>query len=167
MKKDINLSEEVEVIDGEWVEADEAVKKVSELEAEPNAEVTAHVQLDTLIKRYIGDIDKLKKQLNEQRTMHKDIYENDAAYHDSEEKAKELNKAKQVIKKKITEQPAAIAVADKVKDLREEIKGAQEMLSGYLEQYVTKTGARTIEDNNGDIRQIVPNYKLVKENKQQ
>jgi len=120
------------------------------------------LQLDTLIKRYMGDINRLKMEMKEQRSMFNDTFENDASYHEATEKEKEVKKVKNTAKLKIAQQPGTIVVADKVKNLREELKHAQEMLSGYLEQYVQKTGQRTIEDDNGDIIQIIPSYRLVK-----
>ncbi|MFA6004940.1 MAG: hypothetical protein WC775_00455 [Patescibacteria group bacterium] len=132
------------------------------LTPEVNGEVEQSLQLDTLIKRYMGDINRLKVEMREQRSMFNDAFENDANFHEATEKEKEVKKVKTAAKEKIAQQPGTVAVADKVKNLREELKHANEMLSGYLEQYVQKTGARTIEDDNGNIIQIVPNYRLVK-----
>jgi len=36
------------------------------------------------------------------------------------------------------------------------------MMSGYLEQYQKVSGTNIIETENGDIREIVPVYRLVK-----
>lgn len=120
------------------------------------------LQLDTLIRRYMSDIAKLKNEMKEQRSMYNDSFENDATFHEVTEKEKEVKKAKNVAKQKIAQQPGTVAVADKVKNLREELKHNQEVLSGYLEQYVQKTGQRTIEDDGGNVIQIVTNYRLVK-----
>lgn len=132
------------------------------IEAAPSAEVTQSLQLDELIKRYMADIARMKNEMREQRSMFNDAFENDASFHEASEKEKEVKKLKLTAKEKIVKQPGTVAVAQKVQNIREELKHAQDMLSGYLEQYVQKTGQRTIEDDSGNIIQIVPSYRLVK-----
>ena len=47
-------------------------------------------------------------------------------------------------------------------DLKMEIKDMQDLLSGYLEQYQKVSGTNVIETEDGQIREIVPVFKLVK-----
>ncbi len=120
------------------------------------------LNLDSLIKRYLSDIDTLKKQIREKRDIFQGGFENDADYHEAEEKVREVSTKKKEAKERIMKLPATVAVQDELKDLRDRLKHAQGMLSGYLQKFVRETGATTIEDLNGNVLQIVPNFKLVK-----
>lgn len=122
------------------------------------------LDLSSLINDYVKTIDGVKKQLKEQRQMVKDTFENDQQYHEVSEKAKTLNKEKNSIKQKLLQTPAAQAALIKVKDLQEEIKDMDEKLSGYLQEYQRVAGTNIIESADGEIRQIVPVYRLIKKN---
>lgn len=60
--------------------------------------------------------------------------------------------------------PAMEAVVAKIDEYRGEMKDAREMLSGYLEEYQRVAGTNIIEGENGEIKEIVPQYRLVKRN---
>ena len=139
---------------------DESVEYVQDPNKEYKDKAQDFLQLDSLIKKYLKDIAELKVKISEQRSMYNDSFTNDAAYHTAEEKAKEVAKAKKEAKDKITKLTANLQVEANMRDLKDRMKSAQEMLSGYLERYVTQTGARTIEDEDGNLLQIVPDYKL-------
>lgn len=128
-----------------------------------NGKVTqSNVDLTSLINRYVADIEKTKAQLKEQNQMFKDAFENDKEYHDKNEVVKAATKEKNAVKQRIMQQPAIQSAAEKVQDLKSELKDMQEALSGYLQEHIRKTGQRTIETDDGELREIVPVYKLVK-----
>ncbi len=120
------------------------------------------LDLTAIINRYILDIDKIKGTLKEKNAMYKDAFENDAEYHEQNLKVKDLNKLKNAAKQRILKTPALEALSAQIADSKLELKDLQDMLSGYLEQYQKVSGTNVIETEEGDIREIVPVYKLVK-----
>lgn len=120
------------------------------------------LNLTQLINRYVSDIEKSKNQLKEQRQMVKDAFENDAGYAEMNKKVKDLTKERNVIKQKLLKTPAAEAAVAKAQELAAEIKDMETALSGYLQEHLRTTGQRTIEGDDGELREIVPVYRLVK-----
>jgi hypothetical protein len=120
------------------------------------------VELTTLINRYESDMKKMRDNLKIQSGMLRDAVEGDAAYHDLDTQSKDLNKKKTAIKQNVMKTPAMEAVVAKIEEYKGELSDAKEMLSGYLEEYQRVSGTNIIEGENGEIREIVPVYKLVK-----
>jgi len=118
--------------------------------------------LSSLINRYLVDIEKIKEQLKTQRDMFNSAIENDKAYQEQSQQAKELNKKKNAVKQTLIKQPAVMATVEKQKELKEEMKDLQDALSRYLERYQQVAKTNIIESENGEIREIVPVYKLIK-----
>lgn len=123
------------------------------------------VELTTIINRYEADIAKVKEGLKMQNGMFKDAFGGDKEFHEMDMKVKEMNKQKNAIKQRILKTPAMEAVVAKIDELKSEIKDAQETLSGYLEEYQRVSGTNIIEGENGEIKEIIPVYKLVKRGK--
>ncbi len=122
------------------------------------------VELTTLINRYEGDMKKMRDNLKIQSSMLRDAVEGDAGYHELDVQSKDLQKKKNEIKQKTMKTPAMEAVVAKIEEYKSEIKDAKEMLSGYLEEYQRVSGTNIIEGENGEIKEIVPQYRLVKRN---
>lgn len=123
------------------------------------------VQLDTLIKKYLGDIEQKKNELRELTAMLKDAIANDASFQELQTQAQDLARKRKVVQDKILQLPSLQEAKSKVENTKEDLRSATEMLMGYLERYVSESGSRTIEDNHGDVLEIVPAYKLAKPNK--
>jgi len=123
------------------------------------------VELTTIIRRYLTDLNKLKTDMKIQKQMYNEAFSNDATYTQQSEKVKALNRETAVIKEKIIKQPEIDTLLVKIRQLREEIKVSQEALSDYLQEYQKVSNASTIEDDKGEILQIIPSYRLVKKNK--
>lgn len=120
------------------------------------------VELTALINRYEADMKKMRDNLKIQSGMLRDAVEGDAAYHELDMQSKELNKKKAAIKQNVMKTVAMEAVVAKIEEYKGELNDAKEMLSGYLEEYQRVSGTNIIEGENGEIREIVPVYKLVK-----
>lgn len=120
------------------------------------------VELTALINRYEADMKKMRDNLKIQSGMLRDAVEGDAAYHELDIQSKELNKKKTAIKQNVMKTVAMEAVVAKIEEYKGELNDAKEMLSGYLEEYQRVSGTNIIEGENGEIREIVPVYKLVK-----
>ena len=119
------------------------------------------VELTTIINRYEADMKKTKDDLKIQNGMMRDAIEGDAAYHELDIQMKDLKKKMNEIKQRIMKTPAMEAVVAKIEEKKEELKDAKEMLSGYLEEYQRVTGTNVIEGENGEIKEIVSEHKLV------
>ncbi|MCX6730230.1 MAG: hypothetical protein NTZ55_00075 [Candidatus Roizmanbacteria bacterium] len=145
-----NSTNDSEVQDAELVEA-------------PRGSMTI-VELTTLINRYEGDMKKMRDNLKIQSGMLRDAVEGDAGYHELDVQSKDLQKKKTEIKQKVMKTQAMEAVVAKMEEYKSEIKDAKEMLSGYLEEYQRVAGTNIIEGENGEIKEIVPQYRLVKRN---
>ena len=123
------------------------------------------LDLTTLINDYDKTMIELKAQLKEQKKMVKDAFEGDQEYHELSEKSKELTRQKNAIKQRIMKTPAVETVMVKVKDLQAELNDMEDKLSGYLQEYQRVAGTNVIEAPDGELRQIVPVYRLVKKSK--
>lgn len=139
----------------------EMVEEAEVVVGAPRGSMTI-VELTTLINRYESDMKKMRDNLKIQNGMLRDAVEGDAAYHELDAQVKELNKKKTGIKQNVMKTPAMEAVVAKIIEFKSELKDAQEMLSGYLEEYQRVAGTNIIEGENGEIREIVQVYKLVK-----
>lgn len=154
-----NTPEDVQgdVVDGEIVEVNSPAPVATD---DNNA--SDFLNLDGLIKRYISQIDKLKKELKEKKDMYNDSLEGDSVYHEQEEKAKEANQLKNSTKLQIVKQPAIAELSEAIGGIRDSIKEMEETLSDYLLQYQKQTGFSEIETDDGQRLIIVNKAKLVK-----
>ena len=146
--KDFALTPEVKVEDAELVSESPAGMNI--------------VELTALINRYEGDMKKMRDNLKIQSGMLRDAVEGDAAYHEIDIQSKDIQKKKAEIKQRVSKTPAMEAVLAKVEEYKSEIKDAKDMLSGYLEEYQKVAGTNIIEGENGEIKEIIPQYRLVK-----
>ena len=121
-------------------------------------------EIEATIKRYIVDLAKSKEQLKTQRDMYNDAFKNDAGYSESEQKVKEVARQKTVQKQKIVKVPSVMAVAEKMSEIKDEIKEMEDALSGYLQEYQKLSGMHQIIGDEGEVFEIVVKTKLVKKN---
>jgi hypothetical protein len=138
----------------------EETEVVTEPEAVGDAAVL--LNLEEMIKNYIASLDKLKEEKKKVQEMFDDSFVNNPTYRENAEKAKEALKVKATTRQQIASQPAVISLAQKVKGLSSDIKERQNSLSDYLLEYQRMTGANEIEDNDGQIREIINSAKLIK-----
>ena len=120
------------------------------------------LNLESLIKNYLTKIDVLKEELKKEKEMFDDSLVNDAVYTEHLQKVIEATNIKNSTRKQILKQPAVIAVAEKVKTIREQMKELQSALSSYLQQYYEQSGLKQIETDTGETMEIVVTAKLVK-----
>jgi hypothetical protein len=156
MADDMVLTDETLVEEGSVVETPMEENSAAET---PAMEI---VNLSSLINRYFTDLEKIKQQLKTQRDMFNGAVENDKAYDEQSKQVKDLVKKRNAIKQDITQQPAVKAIILKQKELKEEMKDLQDALSRYLERYQQVAKTNMIEGEDGEMREIVPSYKLVK-----
>lgn len=130
--------------------------------AEISSQAETLVTITGLIQNYISSIDRLKKEITENQQMLQDSFLNDTTYKEKDDKAKEAIKARNAFKLQILKQPALMALAEKIKDLRTSMKESKQQLSDYLQEYQKLTGANEIEDAQGNLNEIRYTARLVK-----
>lgn len=141
---------------------DDTEEAVPQSATQPSTDaVNTATQVDFLVKQFITDIERIRQQLKEQRAMIKDAYESDINYRDVSNQMKELTKKKKEIQKSLGSHASVKQSQDEIKALASELKEIEKKLSQYLEQYVETYKSRTIEDSNGNLKEIVRVYKLV------
>lgn len=128
----------------------------------PTNDATVLLSLEEMIKNNIASIDKITMELREKRHMFVDTFQNDPTYKEHEEKAKEANVTKLQTKQQILKQPAVMQVAEKIKSMSADLKERKAALSDYLLEYQRLTQATTIEDLDGNVREIINDAKAVK-----
>ena len=101
--------------------------------------------LGKAIKDKIAEVEKKQQQLEQEQLS-------------LLEKQDALKKDREIFSKESAE------LNPKIEEYKGEMKDAKEMLSGYLEKYQRVAGTNIIEGENGEIKEIVPQYRLVKRN---
>lgn len=129
---------------------------------EVNSKTADFLHLEGLVKQYIAAIAKLQGELKEKNEMLNDAFERDAVYQEHAQKAKEANRVKSATKQQILKQSVVAELNERVKDLKFDIKENQALLSDYLSQYQKATGATQIENEEGEVLEIVSVVKLVR-----
>jgi hypothetical protein len=120
------------------------------------------VELENMIKSHISGIDARKTELRKYRDMLTSALSNDETYQEHERLAKEAAKVKNATKQQLLKLPSNAQVAEKVRDLSIEVKEMDGALSDYLKEYERMSGTNEIQDDMGQVRQIVYVAKLVK-----
>lgn len=148
----------------EQLESNEELEEAVEASTNTDSDnkVERIMSLENMINGYLMDLEKLQKDLKEQSSMLKDVFENDAEYAAASEKAREVQKMKKEIKDKLISDPSVALLDAKVSDLKAEVKDARQALSDYLHQYYLESGLTQITDSAGEVREIVTSVKLVK-----
>lgn len=124
--------------------------------------VKTQLSVESLIKTLISRIARVKEDLKPVKEMLSDLFNNNEEYQIAESEAKEASKKKSNVKKQILSTPAGKMANDKVTEMKNELKEAQEALSTYLADYQKLTGSSEIEGEDGELRKIVYVAKLVK-----
>jgi hypothetical protein len=141
---------------------DQSTNKPNDLKInDASSAVDTATQVDFLVKQMITQIDQMRGELKEKRQMLKDAFGTNIQYKDASDKLKELTKAKKEIGQSIANQESVRSNREEIHALSEDLKTVEKKLSQYLEQYVETFKSRTIEDANGNLKEIVTLYKLV------
>ncbi|QQG47523.1 MAG: hypothetical protein HY044_00300 [Candidatus Woesebacteria bacterium] len=128
----------------------------------PSVKADDLMRVEGAINDRIAKIDRVKEEIQPQKEMLDSIFDNDLAYAEHSQAAKKANQLKAQIKKQILNRPEAKAVSEKIKILKDELKEHQDALSYHLREFQRMTGANEFEGEDGELREIVPVYKLVK-----
>jgi Mg2+ and Co2+ transporter CorA len=136
-------------------------KKTEPVINDASAAVDTATQVDFLVKQMISQIDQMKDQLKEHRQMLKDAFITNVQHKDLADQIKDLTKKKKEMSQAIGNQESVKQTKEEIRTLAEDLKTVEKKLSQYLQQYVETFNSRTIEDANGNLKEIVTLYKLV------
>ena len=128
----------------------------------PNQKVKDLFTLENLIKTHISHIESVRVELAKHSEMLTDILNNDTVYKEIADQIKEMNKKKMDAKQNILKVPSNASLNQKVKDMKQEVKELKQALSGYLQQYQKIADTDQIESEDGEVRQIVFDARLIK-----
>lgn len=118
--------------------------------------------LESMIRQSVTGIDKRKSEMKKFQEMVTSFLEQDPTYQEHEKRAKEAAKVKNTTRVELLKQPSVASSIQKAKELKMEIKETQESLSDYLREYQRISGSSEIEDEEGNVRDIVYIARLVK-----
>jgi len=117
---------------------------------------------ESMIKRLLGDIEKFRSDIKEQKDMFDSTFENDAVYAEKLKKEDEVKKEKEAARQTLLKTSSALAADSKLKELKEELKDTQKSLEGLLKEYQILSGSNQITRDDGEIYEIVTSYKIKK-----
>lgn len=120
------------------------------------------INMESMIKSHISSIDKLQDEIKKHKGILDDIFANDPTYQQHDKAVKEATKVKQATKAEILKRPQAKELSEKVRNLKSELKELRDALSDYLQEYQRMSGVNEIEGDDGEVREIVYQAKLVK-----
>lgn len=149
------------------VEEDASAEESQDSTEETSTNPTALNLLDveSIIKRHLIDIEKLQGEIKDQRAMFEDSFNNDANYKALADKAKEATRQKNALKQQLLKTPAITELDNKIKSQKEELSDLQQAVSDYLLEYQRLSGSNQFETDNGDVLEIVQVTKLVRKSK--
>ena len=110
----------------------------------------------------VSSIDRKKEELKKLNEMTTSFLSQDPTYQEHEKAAKDAARVKNATKFQLLKQPTAAQTLQKAKELKTELKETQEGLSEYLREYQRISGSNEIEDEQGEVLEIVYVAKLVK-----
>lgn len=143
--------------------ADEDSQIIEGEEVTPaGSDATLLLRIEEMIKTHISQIETLTEDVKKHKEMLDDIFANDETYQQHNEAAKEATRIKTNTKKEIMKRPQVADLAEKVKSLKSQKIELEEGLSDYLREFQRLSGLNEIEDNAGEIHEIVMVPKLRK-----
>jgi len=130
--------------------------------ASATKEVKDLFTIENLIKTHVSHIDAVRVELAKHAEMLTDILNNDSVYKEISDQIKEIAKKKTEAKQNILKVPSNASLNQKIKDMRQEVKELRGALSQYLQQYQKIADTDQIESEDGEVRQIVFDARLIK-----
>ncbi len=150
------MADDVLISDSEFTEEVPSTSLV-----EPNAG-TVIIELEGLIKTHISQVDKVADALRKHKEMLDDIFNNNPTYKQHQDAVKEATRIKNNTRQEMMKQPQVAELSDKVKDMKTELKDLRGALSDYLREYQRMSGVNEIEGEDGQLREIIYEAKLIK-----
>jgi chromosome segregation ATPase len=117
--------------------------------------------IESLIKNSRSRLVQLEEENRQLKDMFNSILENDPEYVEADKQAKKLSKEKTAVKSRLKKQENAKDTVQKIEDNQFQIRELKTALSDYLAQFVSLSGLRQIETEDGKLMDIVYTAKLV------
>lgn len=131
----------------------------SDPEATPDvAEVGS---LTGLINNLVTQIEALRQEISKIKEMADGYFENDPTYRAHDTAVKEASKIRSQTKKQIQKIPQVADLLNRIQNAKSLLKEKNKSLSDYLQDYAKTTGATQFETDDGQVRQIVYEARLV------
>ena len=122
------------------------------------------VEVESLILRYIGDMEKLRQEIKDQKDMFESAYKGDANYSKKAEEQEKVKREVAATKEVLLKTPAATEAQAKANELKDELKGIQETITTLLKQRQKLTEATQIIRDDGEVFEVKTKLSLVKVN---
>ncbi len=139
---------------------------IKQEQSSSGTQAMSRLDLEAMIIRYLDEYEKTKSQYRTQKDMYDSAFENDAEYMQKSKEADELKKGVAAIKQRIVKDPSVIESSNRMKGLKDDMKDIQDAISRYAEQYVTVAQTTELMREDGEVLQIIKNFKLVKQKKE-
>ncbi len=120
------------------------------------------MKIEEMIKTHLSQIDTLQESITKHKEMLDDIFGNDEVYQEHDKVAKEAAKIRSATKAQIMKRPNVADLANKLKDLKTEQGELKDGLSDYLREFQRLSGLNEIEDDKGELMEIIYVPKLVR-----
>lgn len=120
------------------------------------------IKIEEMIKTHLSQIDTLQEEITKHKEMLDDIFGNDNLYQEHDKVAKEAAKIRSATKAQIMKRPNVADLANKLKDLKTEQGELKDGLSDYLREFQRLSGLNEIEDDKGELMEIIYVPKLVR-----
>ena len=154
---DNNSSQQDDVLAAEIQDGNESTDSTNATQNQ----ATVILSLEDLIKNHVASIDKITSELKQQQEMINGVFLNDETHRLQEEAVKEATKIRNTTRQEILKRPDVAGIANKVKEMKVDLKDQRTTLSDLLQEYQRASGNNEIEVD-GTLLQIVSNSKLVK-----
>lgn len=118
------------------------------------------IAIETLIKRKVEALDKLKAEKKQKKEMYEDSFASNPAYVEAKKKAVEVVNQKKRVVASIAVQPDVKALKQEVDDIALSIREQERGISGLLLDYTSKTETTQLELFDGRFASIVKTAKL-------
>lgn len=132
------------------------------LKNEEKNEGQSLVEVESMILRYISDMEKLRQEIKEQNDMFKSTFEGDATYSKKKEEEEKLKKEVAATKQVLAKTPAAAEAEAKVKELKEDLRSLQGTIEILLNQRQKLTDVNQIIRDDGEVYEVKTKVSLVK-----
>lgn len=120
--------------------------------------------MQSLVVKKTGSIQSLQEQIKTTNDMLVDALKNNPVYKEREDKVKEQRDVLATIKQQINSQPSVVALTNKVRDLRNELKEKRSEVSVVALEVYRKTGNTEFEQE-GETYEIKTVARVVKRGK--
>lgn len=106
--------------------------------------------LEQVIERNAQNLEEVKNELKERRQMLRNYFENDTQLSEAEEQLSEFKTGVKARKMVLQEEPQAVEIKIKLKELNERKKEIEESLSNHLVNHHRLTNAHSFDTSDGD-----------------